>query len=71
MESWELVFDIIDNSKFDVRYIGDCKLLKSDNKIIIQEAFTTIIDKDNNIIDLEHFFQLLKNMKELWILMLF
>ena len=56
MESWrELVFDIIDNSKFDVRYIGDCKLLKSDNKIIIQEAFTTIIDKDNNIIPIGTF----------------
>lgn len=56
MEAWrDLVFDIIDNSKFDVRYIGDCKLLKSDNKLIIQEAFTTIIDKDNNIIPIGTF----------------
>lgn len=56
MESWrDLVFDIIDNSKFDVRYIGDCKLLKSGNNLVMQEAFTTIIDKDNNIIPIGTF----------------
>lgn len=50
MESWEgcVYLILLTTLKYDVRYIGDCRLLKSDNKIIIQEAFTTIIDiKDN------------------------
>ncbi|MGE0051673.1 MAG: EAL domain-containing protein [Arcobacter sp.] len=52
MESWrELVFDIINNSKFEVRYIGDCRRLdESNDKTVMQEAFTSIKDKeDNNI----------------------
>jgi len=50
MDAWrELVFDIIDNSNFDVRYIGDSILLnKESNSIYMQEAFTHIKDKENN-----------------------
>ncbi len=57
MESWrDLVFDIIDNSKFDVNYIGNCKVLNSlENKIVMQEAFTNIKDKDNNSIPIGTF----------------
>lgn len=57
MESWrDLVFDIINNSKFDVNYIGDCKILNSlENKIVMQEAFTNIKDKDNNSIPIGTF----------------
>ncbi len=57
MESWrELIFDIIDNSKFDVNYIGDCKKLdESHDNIVMQEAFTSIKDKDNNNIPIGTF----------------
>lgn len=57
MESWrDLVFDIINNSKFDVNYIGDCEILNNlENKIIMQEAFTNIKDKDDNIIPIGSF----------------
>ena len=57
MESWrELILDIIDNSKFDVNYIGDCKKLdESDDNIVMQEAFTSIKDKDNNNIPIGTF----------------
>lgn len=49
MESWRnLVFDIIDNSKFDVRYIGDCYTFKEDSSIVLQEAFTSIKDEEDN-----------------------
>lgn len=49
MESWrDLVFDIIDNGKFNVNYIGEAKHLRDDaKKILMQEAFTTAKDKDN------------------------
>lgn len=57
MESWrELIFDIIDNSKFEVNYIGDCKKLdESHNNIVMQEAFASIKDKDNNNIPIGTF----------------
>lgn len=57
MESWrELVFDIINSSKFDVRYIGDCKRLNDDsNEIVMQEAFTSIKDNENNNIPIGTF----------------
>lgn len=57
MESWrELIFDIIDNSKFNVQYIGDSKRVdKESNKIIMQEAFTSAKDKDNNDIPIGTF----------------
>ena len=47
MESWRsLIFDIIDNSKFNVKYIGDAKLLDNSNKIVMQEAFTSARDDE-------------------------
>ncbi len=57
MESWrDLIFDIINNAKFDVKYIGDCRTFQNGNeKIIIQEAFTSIKDKDNNNIPIGTF----------------
>ena len=57
MESWrDLVFDIINNSKFDVNYIGNCQTLNTnDLKIVMQEAFTNIKDKDGNNIPIGTF----------------
>ncbi len=57
MESWRaLVFDIINNSKFNVNYIGDSEVLNSETKeIIMQEAFTNIKDKDGNDIPIGTF----------------
>ncbi|WP_121628288.1 bifunctional diguanylate cyclase/phosphodiesterase [Poseidonibacter antarcticus] len=47
MQSWkELIFDIIDNSKFSVKYIGDAKLLDNSDKLVMQEAFTSTKDKE-------------------------
>lgn len=47
MEAWrDLIFDIIDNSKFNVKYIGDAKLLNQSNELVMQEAFTSACDKD-------------------------
>jgi EAL domain-containing protein (putative c-di-GMP-specific phosphodiesterase class I)/methyl-accepting chemotaxis protein len=48
MESWrDLIFDIIDNSKFNIKYIGDAKLLNQADELVMQEAFTSASDKDN------------------------
>ena len=57
MESWrDLVFDIINNSKFEVNYIGNSKMLNSnDDKVVMQEAFTNIKDKDGNNIPIGTF----------------
>ena len=57
MESWrDLVFDIINNSKFDVNYIGNYQTLNTNNeKIVMQEAFTNIKDKDGNNIPIGTF----------------
>ena len=48
MDEWKnLIFDIVDNSKFELKYIGNAYTLdNSTNKIIMQEAFATIKDKD-------------------------
>ncbi|MAC83899.1 MAG: GGDEF domain-containing protein [Arcobacter sp.] len=47
MESWrDLIFDIIDNSKFKVKYIGDATLLNQSDELVMQEAFTSACDKD-------------------------
>lgn len=58
MESWkELIFDIIDNGKFEVNYIGDAKILngKDEGKLIMQEAFTTAYDKEEKAIPIGTF----------------
>ena len=47
MEEWrDLIFDIIDNSKFNVKYIGDAMLLNQADELVMQEAFTSACDKD-------------------------
>lgn len=56
MTQWkDLVFDIIDNSKFDVRYIGDCYSLCDESRLIMQEAFTSIKDDENKDIPIGTF----------------
>jgi EAL domain-containing protein (putative c-di-GMP-specific phosphodiesterase class I)/GGDEF domain-containing protein len=49
MEEWkDLIFDIVDNSKFNLKYIGNATILSdSTNEIVMQEAFASIKDKDN------------------------
>ena len=57
MESWrDLVFDIIQNSNFEVKYISDAKNLHTDDdKTIMQEAFTKATDKEGNDIPIGTF----------------
>ncbi len=57
MNSWrDLIFDIIDNTKFDVSYIGDALLLRDENKkIVMQEAFTSAKDKKGDAIPIGTF----------------
>jgi len=48
MNQWkDLIFDIIDNSKFNVKYQGNAYLLDKSEKLVMQEAFTSIYDKNN------------------------
>ena len=49
MEEWKnIIFDIVDNSKFNLKYIGNAETLNtSSNDIVMQEAFASIKDKDN------------------------
>ena len=50
MLSWkDLIFDIIENSKFEVGYIGDAKVLNGSNMntLVMQEAFSHAKDKNN------------------------
>lgn len=57
METWrELIFDIIDNSKFDIQYINDAKRVDIESKeIVMQEAFTSAKDKNNSDIPIGTF----------------
>lgn len=57
METWrDLIFTIIDDSSFDVKYIGDSKSLVSTNTdIVMQEAFASLKDKENNNIPIGTF----------------
>lgn len=58
MKAWrELVFNIIDNKKFEVTYIGEALILngKDENSITMQEAFTRAFDLDNNDIPIGTF----------------
>lgn len=55
MDSWrKLIFDIIDNSKFEVKYIADAKSLQN-HELLMQEAFTSAKDKDGNDIPIGTF----------------
>ena len=53
----DLIFDIIDNAKFDLDYIGDARILngKDENKLVMQEAFSTAKDKESNQIPIGTF----------------
>ncbi len=57
MDVWrDLVFEIIDQSNFEVDYINDAYSLEDeDKKLIMQEAFTTAKDKDNSSIPIGTF----------------
>ncbi|MGM0518069.1 MAG: EAL domain-containing protein [Campylobacterota bacterium] len=57
MESWrDLVFDIIQNSNFEVKYINDARNLHTnESNIIMQEAFAKAVDKDKNDIPIGTF----------------
>ncbi|MGB7402431.1 MAG: EAL domain-containing protein [Arcobacter sp.] len=58
MESWrELIFDIIENSKFDVKYINNEYVLtgEEEGKLIMQEAFTSAYDKNGEQIPIGTF----------------
>jgi EAL domain-containing protein (putative c-di-GMP-specific phosphodiesterase class I)/HAMP domain-containing protein len=58
MESWrELIFDIIDNSIFDVKFINNEYILtgEDEGKLIMQEAFTSAYDKNGEQIPIGTF----------------
>ena len=58
MKEWrDLIFDIIDNEKFDISYIGQayCLDMKEQNLIVMEEAFTHALDKNNESIPIGTF----------------
>lgn len=56
MEEWrELIFDIINNSLFEIDYINNAFNLSNENELLMQEAFTKIKDKENNPIPIGTF----------------
>jgi len=58
MNEWrDLVFDIIDNEKFDIGYIGQayCLDMKDQNLVVMEEAFTQAKDKNNEPIPIGTF----------------
>lgn len=58
MEEWkELIYDIIDNGKFEVGYIGDAYILNGEDegKLVMQEAFTQAKDKNGDSIPIGTF----------------
>ena len=57
MEEWKnLIFDIVDNSKFNLKYIGNATTLNnSSDDIVMQEAFASIKDKENTDIPIGTF----------------
>jgi len=58
MEEWKsLVFDIIDNKKFEVGYIGQAYGLKQNmkNTLLMEEAFTQAKDKQGELIPIGTF----------------
>lgn len=57
MEDWRsLVSEIIDNSNFEVKYIGNfTRCSKTTSDIIMQEAFTSVKDRDNKDIPIGTF----------------
>jgi EAL domain-containing protein (putative c-di-GMP-specific phosphodiesterase class I)/HAMP domain-containing protein len=58
MNEWrDLVFDIIDNHKFDISYIGQafCFDIKEQDLVVMEEAFTQAKDKNNELIPIGTF----------------
>lgn len=56
MDAWrDLIFDIIDTKKFNVGYIGDAISLDGQNRLIMQEAFTSAVDKNGEDIPIGTF----------------
>ncbi|WP_419770361.1 MAG: EAL domain-containing protein [Candidatus Marinarcus sp.] len=58
MQEWELlIYDIIDNGKFEVEYIGDAHILNGENegKLFMQEAFTHALDRSGENIPIGTF----------------
>ena len=50
MLEWkDIVFDIVDNGRFNLKYIGDI-FDNNSKKLLMQEAFSTITDKNNESI---------------------
>jgi EAL domain-containing protein (putative c-di-GMP-specific phosphodiesterase class I)/GGDEF domain-containing protein len=49
LEWKELVFDIIENNKISIDYVGDMLETKTD-KLLMQEAFAKIVDHNNEIV---------------------
>ena len=54
----DLIFDIIDNNKFNIEYINQTFDLKNNSKPILKEAFTTAIDENNKKIPIGTFISL-------------
>ena len=55
MNAWrELIISIIENRSFDIDFINDTYSLE-DESLIMQEAFTSVKDKDNNSIPIGSF----------------
>ena len=56
MQEWkELIFDIIDNGKFNVGYINQALSMDGKESILIEEAFTSATDKNNKTIPIGTF----------------
>lgn len=56
MNEWrDLISDIISSSNFDIDFINNSFILEEDNKLIMQEAFTRAVDKENNQIPIGTF----------------
>lgn len=60
MNTWkELIFDIINNLKFSLTYIGDAHTLNEEEpKLVMQEAFTQAFDENNELIQIGTFISL-------------
>ena len=56
MQEWkELIFDIIDNGKFNVGYINQALALDESGTILLEEAFTSARDKNDKTIPIGTF----------------
>ncbi len=56
MDDWkELIFDIVDNLKFQLTYIGDAHTLEDNSSLVMQEAFTQAFDKNKELIQIGTF----------------